>query len=210
MKTLLKRIVVVLIGISCMTYLAGCQIGTTSKNPEEPIKQADKEIEQVKEEEIATAGNVELKELAIQYKGNILQISGSANEEILQDLFGTAEEKKVRTYTAEDNMDPHTGKTTIEYRFPGMIIRSINTLEDKNRFYVYEMEISDPKYTTPRSIKVGDSLDELKEGYPEARQITDSDGEGYYLYNPVDHFDAMGFTIVDNKISKIKIYTLLE
>jgi hypothetical protein len=36
------------------------------------------------------------------------------------------------------------------------------------------------------------------------------DSDGYYLYNPVDHFAAMGFTVVDNKISKIKIYTLLE
>jgi hypothetical protein len=62
--------------------------------------------------------------------------------------------------------------------------------EEKNKFYVYQMEVSDPKYTTPRLVKVGDSLDKLKD--------------------PVDHFDAMGFTVADNKIGKIKIYTLLE
>ena len=185
-----------------MTYLVGCQINTVDTNPKDPIKQ--EEIE----DETPTTENTKLKELAIQYERNSLQISGDANEEILVDLFGVAEEKKTHTYTAEDNMDPHIGKTTNEYRFPGMIIKTINTLEDKNKFYVYQMEVSNPKYTTPRSIKVGDSLDKFKEEYPEASLVPDSDG--YYLYSPVDHFDTMGVTIVDNKISKIKIYTLLE
>jgi hypothetical protein len=207
MKIISKRIAAVLIAVFCITYLAGCQINKVDTNPEVPINQEEKEVKEVKEDETPTTGNTKLKELAIQYEGNSLQISGDANEEILQDLFDVAEEKKTHTYTAADNMDPHIGKTTNEYRFPGMIIKTINTLEDKNKFYVYQMEVSDPKYTTPRLIKVGDSLDKLKEKYPEASLVPDSD---YYLYSPVDHFDVMGFTIVDNKISKIKIYTLLE
>ena len=205
MKIMSKRIAVVLIAVLCMTYLAGCQVNTAGTNPEESINQEEKEV---KKDETPTTGNTKLKELTIQYEGNKLQISGDANEEILEDLFGVAEEKKTHTYTAEDNMDPHIGKTTNEYRFSGMIIKTINTLEEKNKFYVYQMEVSDPKYTTPRLVKVGDSLDKLKEEYPEASLVSDSDG--YYLYNPVDHFDAMGFTVADNKISKIKIYTLLE
>ena len=205
MKIISKRIAVVLLAILCITYLAGCQINTVDTTPKDPINQEEKEV---KEEEKPTAGNTKLKELAIQYEGKSLQISGDANEELLQDLFGAAEEKKTHTYTAADNMDPHIGKTTVEYRFPGLIIRTINTLVEVNKFYVYQMEVSDPKYTTPRLIKVGDSVDKLKEEYPEASLVPDSDG--YYLYNPVDHFDAMGFTIVDNKINKIKIYTLLE
>ena len=207
MKIISKRIAVIFISLLCMTYLAGCHINTVGTNPEDPINQ---EQEQVKEVETPITGNTKLKELAIQYEGNSLQISGNANEEILQDLFGAAEEKKTHTYTAKDNMDPHIGKTTNEYRFPGMIIKTINTLEEKNKFYVYQIEVFDPKYTTPRLIKVGDSLDKLKEEYPEASLVPDSDRGGYYLYRPVDHFDTMGFTIVDNKISKIKIYTLLE
>jgi hypothetical protein len=204
MKIISKKIAVVLIAVMCMIYLAGCQIDIEDTNPKDPINQE----EVIKEEETPTKGNDKLKELAIQYEGNRLQISGDANEDILEDLFGVAKEKKTHTYTSEDNMDPHIGKTTNEYRFSGMIIKTINTLEEKNKFYVYQMEVSDSRYTTPRLIKVGDSLDKLKEEYPEASLVPDSDG--YYLYNPVDHFDAMGFTVVDNKISKIKIYTLLE
>lgn len=205
MSIISKRITVVFIAFLCMTYLAGCQINTVGTNPEETTNQ--EEIV-VKEDEKPTTGNTKLKELAIQYEGKSLQISGDANEELLQNLFGVEEEKKTHTYTAEDNMDPHIGKTTNEYRFPGMIIRTINTLEAEEKFYVYQIEVSNPKYTTPRLIKVSDSLDKLKKEYPEASLVPDSDG--YYLYNPVDHFDAMGFTIKDNKISKIKIYTLLE
>ncbi len=194
-----------MIAVLCMTYLAGCQTNTVGTNPEAPINQEEKEA---KEDEMPTTGNSILNELAILYEGNRLQISGDANEELLEDLFGEAEAKKAHTYTAGDNMDPHIGKTTNEYRFPGMILKTINTLEEVNKFYVYQMEVSDPKYTTPRLIKVGDGLDKLKEKYPEASLVPDSDG--YYLYRPVDHFDTMGFTIADNKISKINIYTLLE
>jgi hypothetical protein len=204
MKTILKKITVILIAVLCMTYLAGCQVEPVETNPEPPIKQEEPEE---KEDEIPITGNANLKDLAIQYEGNKLQISGDANEEILKDLFGAAEEVKTHTYTAEDNMDPHIGKTTNEYKFPGMMIKTINTLEQRDKFYVYQIVVSDPRYTTTRSIKVGDSLDQLKEAYPEATLVPDS---YYYLYNPVDHFDAMGFTIADNKISEIKIYTLLE
>lgn len=205
MKIIIKKIAVLLIAVLCIASLAACQRNTVDKEPENPIKQEENEG---KENEAPTTGNTKLKELAIQYEGKSLQISGAANEEILKDIFGAAIEKKTHTYTAEDNMDPHLGKTTNEYKFPGINIKTINTLEEKDKFYVYQMEISDPKYTTPSLIKVGDSVDKLKEVYPEVSLVPDSDG--YYLYRPVDHFDTMAFTIVDNKISNIKIYTLLE
>lgn len=205
MKIIIKKIAVVLIVVLCIASLAACQSNTVDQEPENPIKQ---EENTGKENEGPATGNTKLKELAIQYEGKSLQISGAANEDMLKDMFGAALEKKTHTYTAEDNMDPHLGKTTNEYKFPGIMIRTINTLEEKDKFYVYQMEVSDPKYTTPSLIKVGDSLDKLKEVYPEASLVPDS--EGYYLYRPVDHFDTMAFTILDNKISNIKIYTLLE
>jgi hypothetical protein len=200
MSMMLRRLAVVWAVVLCMTFLAACQ----SETPIKPGKSGEEK------DEPAEAADSKLKELAIQYEGKSLQISGDADEKLLESIFGAAEDKKTHTYTAEDNMDPHIGKTTNEYSFPGIVIKTINTLGDKSRFYVYQMEIYDPRYTTPRSIKVGDSLDKLKEKYPEANPVSDSDDGGYYLYNPVDHFDAMGFTIADGKISSIKIYTLLE
>jgi hypothetical protein len=115
---------------------------------------------------------------------------------------------KAKHQQAEDNMDPHLGKTTIEYRYPGLVIKTINTLEDMDNFYVYQMEVTDPKYTTPRLIKVGDSLDQLTSVYPEAILVPDSDD--HYLYRPIDHFDTMSFIVKDNLIREIRIYTLLE
>lgn len=206
MKIEFKRIAVILIAAMLITGFAGCQPDTDGTIPEDPINQGEENEGEENEGESPTTGNPKLKELAIQYEGNKLQISGDANEEILVDLFGLAEEKKTHTYTAEDNMDPHIGKTTKEYSYPGMIIRTINTLEEKDKFYAYQIEVTDPKYTTPRFIKVGDSLDLLTEKYPEASAVD----EGSYLYRPVDHFDTMAFTIFDERISEIRIYTLLE
>lgn len=197
-----KIIAVMLIAVLCIAGFAACQSNTESPDPVDPIDQEEEE----NEGETPTTGNTKLKDLAIEFEGNKLPISGDANEDVLVDLFGEIEEKKSHTYTEEDNMDPHIGKTTNEYQFSGMIIKTINTLEEKDNFYVYQIQVTDSKYTTPRLIKVGDSVGLLKEKYPEASAVD----EGYYLYSPVDHFDSMGFTIVDNKISEIKIYTLLE
>lgn len=222
MKNISRRISVTVFAVLCMTLFAGCQTipmktappdstgdTTPTVSIEETVSAVSTAMEtEVIESETSATANSKLEELAIVYDGNRLQISGDANEVILVDLFGAPEEKKTHTYTAEDNMDPHLGKTTIEYRFPGLVIKTINTLEEKDHFYVYQMEVTDPKYTTPRLIKVGDSLDKLQEVYPEANLVPDSDG--YYLYRPIDQFDTMAFTVKDNSISEIRIYSLLE
>jgi hypothetical protein len=204
MKAIIKKMAVVLIAVLCITYLAGCQIDKVDVEPVKPDKPGE---EVIIPDEKPTENNTLLKELAVHYQGKSLQISEVVNDKIIEDLFGKVQEKKTHVYTAADNMDPHTGKTTNEYKFSGMVIKTINTLEEVDKFYVYKIEFTDPKYATPRNIKVGDSVDMLIKGYPELTFVQDND---YYLYNPIDHFDAMGFTIKDNKISHIQIYTLLE
>jgi hypothetical protein len=204
MQAIIKKVAVVLIAVLCMTYISGCQINKVDVEPEKPTKPGE---EVIIPDETPTENNTLLKELAIHYQGNNLQISEVVNDKIIEDLFGKVQEKSTHVYTAADNMDPHIGKTTNEYKFSGMLIKTINTLEEEDKFYVYKIEFTDPMYATPRNIKVGDSLDMLIKEYPELNVVPDSD---YYLYNPIDHFDAMGFTIKDRKISHIQIYTLLE
>jgi len=117
MKILLNRIAVILFVAICITGFAGCQPDTDGTTPEDPINQGE-ENEGEAEEETPATGNPKLKELAILYEGNKLQISGDANEELLEALFGVPEEKKTHTYTAEDNMDPHIEKRPMNTDIP--------------------------------------------------------------------------------------------
>lgn len=207
MKAIQKKITIVLIAVFCMAYLVGCQINKTNISP---VDQSNQEVEVVVPDEIPTEENAKLEELAIHYEENSLHLSEFVNDEIIADLFGEATEKNTHTYTEADNMDQHIGKTIYEYKFSGMSIKTINTLEEVDKFYVYQIDFSNPIYTTPRQIKVGDSLDMLREKYPEAIQVVDSNRGNYYLFRPINHFDAMGFTILNNEIGNIHIYTLLE
>ncbi len=153
------------------------------------------------------------KELAFTYNGKTFAISDTVEDEDLEGLIGEALEKKAHTYSSDDglNMDPLIGFTERQYKFPGLELKTISTAEGKE-FFIFNIKITDPKYSTVRNIKVGDSLNKLQEVYPEGDLVT---GEGDakeddYRYQPESYDNAIIFHIKDNKVESILIYQLLD
>lgn len=230
MKALRKIFTAIIILALSMSVMAGCKenqveapktisagnestdvssntsAGTTvndSKSQEEVIKQGT----------IKKNGNVILKELAFIYNGKTIAISDIADDEKLEGILGKAEGKKTHTYSNDDgrNMDTLIGFTEKQYKFPGIDIKTINAAEDK-KFYIFSVKITDSKYPTVRNIKVGDSLDKLKEAYPEGNMVGGGAGdeEDDYQYLPVNYVDGMKFHIKDKKVESILMYKLLD
>lgn len=108
-------------------------------------------------------------------------------------------------------MDQLNGMTEKQYHFPGLVIKTINATEDK-KYFVFSIEITDPRYPTVRNIKVGDSFEKLKKAYPEGNLLGDelTDKEDGFRYEPVDYAEVMHFLIKDKKIESILIYKLLD
>ncbi|MDQ0169256.1 hypothetical protein [Paenibacillus tundrae] len=178
-----------------------------SENAEEQSTEA------IKEGSIEKEGNVVLKELAFVYNEHTIAISDTANEDQMEQMLGKPDNLKSHTYSADDgtNMDTLIGFTEKVYTYPGLEIKTISIPEGKQDS-IFHIEITDPKYTTVRNIKAGDSLDTLKNAYPEGKLLGNGapDEEDDFRYEPSNYVDVMSFHIKDAKVESIQIYSLLD
>ncbi|WP_342476393.1 hypothetical protein NYE24_18835 [Paenibacillus sp. FSL H7-0350] len=169
--------------------------------------------EAIKEGTIEKEGNVILKELAFVHKDHTIALSDIVDDAKLESMLGKATAKKSHTYSLDDgkNMDTLIGRTENTYTFPGLEIKTIDSGDGK-QFYIFSMKITDPKYTTVRNIKVGDSLDTLKKAYPEGKLTGDGapEEEDDYRFAPSNYVDYILFHVKGAKIESISISTLLD
>lgn len=185
--------------------------GATNANASESSE--EKGTEAIKEGSMEKEGNVVLKELAFVYNEHTIAISDTANEEQMEQMLGKPDNLKSHTYSADDgtNMDTLIGFTEKVYTYPGLEIKTISIPEGKQDS-IFHIEITDPKYTTVRNIKAGDSLETLKNAYPEGKLVGDGapNEEDDFRYEPSNYVDVMSFHIKDAKVESIQIYSLLD
>ncbi len=238
MKTLRKIFTAVMVIGFCMTIMAGCTVNKTDSTANSTVGKSTEAAKGtstdssakdspskdsadnnsgssgkvIKEGTIEKDGNVVLKELAFVYNGKTIAISDIVDDEKLEGIFGKAKDIKSHTYSNNDgrNMDTLIGLTEKQFKFEGLEIKTINAAEGK-KFFIFNIKITDSKYSTVRNIKVGDSVEKLKEAYPEGKMLGDGAGrEDDFLYQPVNYVDSMNFHIKDNKIESIRLSTLLD
>ncbi|WP_433743562.1 hypothetical protein [Paenibacillus amylolyticus] len=189
--------------------------GEGASNSTAPASESSEEkgTEAIKEGSMEKEGNVVLKELAFVYNEHTIAISDTANEDQMEQMLGKPDNLKSHTYSADDgtNMDTLIGFTEKVYTYPGLEIKTISIPEGKQDS-IFHIEITDPKYTTVRNIKAGDSLDTLKNAYPEGKLVGDGapDEEDDFRYEPSNYVDVMSFHIKDAKVESIQIYSLLD
>lgn len=187
----------------------------TSSNTVEQTKEstADPTENVTKEGSVDNQGNNNLKQLAFLNQEKTITISDIVDDETLESLLGKADEIKSHTYSPDDgkNMDQLNGKTEKEYHYEGLVIKTIDGAENK-KSYIFNIEITDPKYPTVRNIKVGDSYELLKDTYPEGNLLGGeiSNEEDDYRYEPANYVDVMNFHIKDKKVESIQIYSLID
>lgn len=238
MKVFRKTVIMTMLLVFCGMVLAGCgkeevkspgntlnnmsadtpkddtaetEVSTPADTPDSSSTDASEEV--IKEGTVEKNGNVVLKQLAFVYKENTIAVSDIADDKKIESMLGKADEMKEHTYSKDDglNMDQLNGMTEKQYQFPGLVIKTIDGAKDK-KFFIFHIEITDPKYPIIRNIKVGDSFEKLKKAYPEGNLLGGelSDEEDDFRYEPVNYVDVMNFHIKDKKIESIQIYTLLD
>ncbi|PZD97075.1 hypothetical protein DNH61_04060 [Paenibacillus sambharensis] len=238
MKSINKATAVLLLSILLTMALTGCQ-SNGAKSPEAAQNSAEKNTlneqpkgdgvsnstapapgnsegqsgEAIKEGSMEKEGNVVLKELAFVYNENTIAIMDTANEDQMEQMLGKPDNLNSHTYSADDgkNMDTLIGFTEKVYTYPGLEIKTIS-IPEGIQDSIFHIEITDPKYATVRNIKVGDSLDTLKNAYPEGKLLGEGapDEEDHFRYEPSNYVDVMSFRIMNAKVESIQIYSLLD
>ncbi|MET3544894.1 hypothetical protein ABID47_001488 [Paenibacillus favisporus] len=191
------------------------KVGEEASNSTAPASEDSEgqSAEAIKEGSMEKEGNVVLKELAFVYNEHTIAISDTANEDQMEQMLGKPDNLKSHTYSAGDgtNMDTLIGFTEKVYTYPGLEIKTISIPEGKQDS-IFHIGITDPKYATVRNIKAGDSLDTLKNAYPEGKLLGDGapNEEDEFRYEPSNYVDVMSFHIKNAKVESIQIYSLLD
>lgn len=238
MKWINKATAVIMLSILLTMAMTGCQSsGTKSSEPAQnsseqktPDEQAKGEgasnstapasensegqsNEAIKEGTMEKEGNVVLKELAFVYNEHTIALSDTVNEDQMEQMLGKPDHLKSHTYRDGDgtNMVPLYGFTEKVYTYPGVKIKTIS-IPEGIQDSIFHIEITDPKYATVRNIKAGDSLDTLKNAYPEGKLLGDGapNEEDEFRYEPSNYVDVMSFHIKDAKVESIQIFSLLD
>ena len=91
-----------------------------------------------------------------------------------------------------------------EYSYANLYIRALlaSYVDD---YYIMQIETTSPKYKTKRGISVGDTLEKLKEAYPENLTRVPTDTKEIIWCCPYSDFISITFNITDGVISKIII-----
>lgn len=169
---------------------------------------------ELKDYTLPNSENTNLKELTFIYNdNNIAGISDMIDDEKLESILGEAEEIKSHTYSYDDglNMDMLVGFTEKQYIYPGLEIKAINTYKDE-KFFIFQIKITDSSYSTMRNIKVGDSFEKLKEAYPEGKMLGNgaTNKEDDYQYLTADYAEGIKFHVKNDTIESILMYKLLD
>jgi len=231
MKNNIKKLVTgTLILMFCVTALHGCKkeqvhTPTDSEQTDVPTEiltdtttdnTSDNKLDPnvLKDYTLSESENTSLKELTFIYNdNNIVGISDMVDDKKLESILGEAEEIKSHTYSYDDglNMDMLVGFTEKQYKYPGLEIKAINTYKDE-KFFVFQIKITDSSYSTMRNIKVGDSVKKLKEAYPEGNMLGNgaSNEEDDFQYLTVNYSEGIKFHIKNEMIESILMYKLLD
>ena len=214
-KYIIATIVLVLLAMA----LAGCAKEVVETAPEAtpaetPVEAPAEEPEEYVENcSVSSSDWLQLQQLAFIYDDATITLGDIVDDQKMEDMLGKANEIKSHTYTANDgkNMDQLLGMTEKEYHYEGLVIKTIDASENKE-FFIFSIEITDPKYPTLRKIQVGDSYEKLRESYPEGSLLGDelTDAEDDYRYEPVDYVNVMNFHIKNKVVDSISINRLLD
>ncbi|QOX61925.1 hypothetical protein FRZ06_00425 [Anoxybacterium hadale] len=221
MRVFRKIVIMTIILSVCLMAFAGCsksEVKTPGGNQstDQPTDHSEGNPTDggiIKEGTIEKDGNVILKQLAFVYQGNTIALSDIADDQKIESMLGKADEVKTHTYSPDDglNMDQLDGRTEKQYRYPGLVIKTLDIAEN-NEPLIFQIEITDSNYPTVRNIKVGDTFEKLQEAYPEGNltggELTDEEDD--FRYEPVNYVDVMTFQIKNKKVESIRIYTMID
>jgi len=98
--------------------------------------------------------------------------------------------------------DPHQGAVVTEYKYENVNLVFFQP-KGSNEGFLRTVEIKGGPWTTARGIKVGDSVADLKNMYPNIADWKDEPEVYQYVYNIDD--SVLLFGIENDKVSRIKI-----
>ena len=214
MKYLILKICLV---ITVLFTLAGClgEENTQTEQSEELLAEKEEKIAQLENEitqrdEIIESLQEQIKTIDLVQKnffvvkGDTFSLQQDIDETELYETLG----QPLSEQTREVQGGTFNGSLIKELKFDGidLVLFSPNRENDKESFWIYEMNIDDDQFKTIRGIKVGDHVEKLKRMYPKISLAKDGksvENNGVYEIN--HEFNHLRFIVEDGEIMYIQL-----
>jgi hypothetical protein len=198
-----KKLLIILIGvivIGCSAFLFYKFIYNTNKN----IKSHVTIEKQAKAEETPAPTNSDEKkyDYAVMIGSTRVGVSDNVNEQQLISLLGDPISEK--TEVSGPEAFPYAGLTFKTKEYDGLTIVICKAKDEK--YYIINMTVKSENYPTSLGIKVGDTVEKLKEIYPvEEKESQDPTKIIYYYFEGESGGWAMQFEVSDDKITEFNL-----
>lgn len=169
----------------------------------EPIIEPDDSIIS----DISDGEEERLKDLSIRVGNNIITLLDWDNEINLYELLGKPLSEDIQELGQV--ADTFAGSFIKTLNYDGLRVRLFSPKDNGKTFWVMEIVVSGGVYKTFRGIKVGDSLQEVKEKYPHVSKVKDgrvSDNNCAYEIVGVEGYNYLRFEILNGTVSEIRIF----
>jgi hypothetical protein len=207
----LKKMVILLLCITMMLSVTAC-----ATKPEEPSPEASQvdsavpdpaEAEDTPETDSTDAPETELKlsDLIIGFPMGSVTLLAYEDELMLEEILGSP---LLEETVVLENADTFTGSFRKTLVYQDTTLTLFSPRDDGERFYVYNLESTDETMETFRGIGIGDSLEEVRQAYPElVRSLTGTSGvDGRYeYYFPDSAYTYLYFFIEEGGVVRIQL-----
>lgn len=155
-----------------------------------------------------TESNDKRSDFSINVNNKYITLKDWDNKVDLKGILGdpVSEEKKVLGSGA----DTHTGSYIKTLFYDGLEIKLFSPKQDGNNFWILSMKVTSKAYAvTTKNIIIGDSVNKLKDKYPEIEMANDgrTDPDNCaYMFSSTDDYEYLAFEAKDGIISEINIY----
>jgi hypothetical protein len=93
--------------------------------------------------------------------------------------------------------------------YDGLKLQLFSPKQNGKHFWVQEIILTNPRYATSKGIKVGDSLDKIKEAYPDLQLFPGNTKEMFYV-GIAGHEKSIEFDIPKGKARQIRLYYMMQ
>lgn len=142
--------------------------------------------------------NTEKGKISLMVWDNAIDLNGLLGEPISEEVIELT------------NADTFTGSFDKTIKYDGLEIKLFSPKGNGKSFYVYKVKTTNPSYTSARGVKVGDTVETLKEKYPEVIMALDGRTDEMncaYLYpEKSDKYLYLFFEVKNGKVEEIYMY----
>ncbi len=142
--------------------------------------------------------NTEKGKISLMVWDNAIDLNGLLGEPISEEVIELT------------NADTFTGSFDKTIKYDGLEIKLFSPKGNGKSFYVYKVKTTNPIYTSARGVKVGDTVETLKEKYPEVIMALDGRTDEMncaYLYpEKRDKYLNLFFEVNNGKVEEIYMY----